>query len=102
MVSVEQMLEFEASMKSQFATFQGLQEASDYRVVEALHAQALRETIAIDVAATAQFAAQGARVDTAVLEKLQGIDARIGGIMEGGSTQFSAEQIRVGDLVATL
>ena len=39
MVSLEQMQEFEASMKSQFAMLQGPQETSERRVVETLQAR---------------------------------------------------------------
>ena len=102
MVSLEQMQESEASMKSQFATLKDLQQASENRVVEMLQAQALRGTTAIDIAVTAQLREQESRFDTAVSEKLQGIDAHIGVSADGVSTRFSAGRVRVSKLVAGL
>ena len=89
-------------MKSQCASLKDLQVASEKRVIETLQAQALRETTAIEVAVTAQFREQETRFDAAVSEKLPGIDARIGVTLDGASSRFSAEQVRVGELVAAV
>ena len=69
MVSLEHMQELEASMKSQFAALNDLQDASEKRVVETLQAQALRETTAIDIPITAQLREQKIRFDTGVVKE---------------------------------